>query len=112
MRTMTAGQLRARLGEALDRASAGERIGIERGHRLLAAIVPLRGGRGVIQPVGGRSRTRGSLVKPVVIDASAALAYLTGEPDAGRVEGELGARSVVLVPWVFWSEVINVLRAA
>ena len=38
---MTAGQLRARLGEALDRASAGERIVIERDHRLIAAIVPL-----------------------------------------------------------------------
>ena len=41
MRVITAGQLRARLGEALDRASAGERIVIERDHRRIAAIVPI-----------------------------------------------------------------------
>jgi prevent-host-death family protein len=41
MKTMTAGQLRARLGEALDRAAAGERVLIERDHRPIAAIVPL-----------------------------------------------------------------------
>ena len=38
---MTAGQLRARLGEALDRAAAGERVLIERDHRPIAAIVPI-----------------------------------------------------------------------
>ena len=41
MKTITAGQLRARLGEALDRASAGERIVIERDHQLIAALVPI-----------------------------------------------------------------------
>jgi antitoxin (DNA-binding transcriptional repressor) of toxin-antitoxin stability system len=41
MRTITAGQLRARLGEALDRASAGERIVIERDHHRIAALVPI-----------------------------------------------------------------------
>jgi prevent-host-death family protein len=41
MRTMKAGELRARLGEALDAASAGERLVIERDHRPIAAIVPL-----------------------------------------------------------------------
>ncbi len=41
MRDMTAGQLRARLGEALDLASAGERIVIKRDHRPVAAIVPI-----------------------------------------------------------------------
>jgi len=41
MRTITAGQLRARLGETLDSASAGERIVIERDHRVVAAIVPI-----------------------------------------------------------------------
>ena len=41
MRTITAGQLRARLGEALDLASAGERIVIERDHEPIAAIVPI-----------------------------------------------------------------------
>ena len=36
---VTAGALRARLGEVLDRASAGERITIERDHRPLAVLV-------------------------------------------------------------------------
>jgi prevent-host-death family protein len=39
MRAITATQLRARLGEALNRASAGERILIERDHRPLAVLV-------------------------------------------------------------------------
>jgi len=41
MRTITAGQLRARLGEALDLAAAGERVLIERDHLPIAAIVPI-----------------------------------------------------------------------
>ena len=41
MRTITAGQLRARLGETLDLAAAGERVLIERDHRAIAAIVPI-----------------------------------------------------------------------
>jgi prevent-host-death family protein len=36
---MTATELRARLGEALSRASAGERILIQRDHRPLAVLV-------------------------------------------------------------------------
>ena len=48
-------------------------------------------------------------MRPLVLDASAALAYLLGEPDAERVERELGARDVVLVPWIFWTEIINAL---
>ena len=41
MKTVTAGELRAKLGEVLDRASAGERIIIERDHHPIAALVPL-----------------------------------------------------------------------
>ena len=41
MRTVTAGELRARLGEVLDRASAGERIVIERDHTPLAVLAPM-----------------------------------------------------------------------
>jgi predicted nucleic acid-binding protein len=48
-------------------------------------------------------------MRPLVLDASAALAYLLGEPDAPRVKRELQARDVVLVPWLFWTEVINAL---
>jgi prevent-host-death family protein len=39
MRAISATQLRARLGEALNRASAGERVLIERDHRPLAVLV-------------------------------------------------------------------------
>jgi prevent-host-death family protein len=38
-RTVTAGGLRARLGEILDRASAGERIVVERDHKPIAVLV-------------------------------------------------------------------------
>jgi prevent-host-death family protein len=40
MRTVTAMGLRARLGEILDAASAGERIVIERDHKPMALLVP------------------------------------------------------------------------
>ena len=46
---------------------------------------------------------------PLVIDASAAIAYLTGEAAGVRVERALEPRRKALVPWIFWSEVINVL---
>ena len=41
MRNITASHLRAKLGEVLDRASAGERIVIERDHQPIAALVPI-----------------------------------------------------------------------
>jgi prevent-host-death family protein len=40
MRTVTAMALRARLGEILDAASAGERIVIERDHKPMAVLIP------------------------------------------------------------------------
>lgn len=40
MRSVTAMALRARLGEILDAASAGERIVIERDHKPMAILVP------------------------------------------------------------------------
>jgi prevent-host-death family protein len=40
MRTVSAMDLRRRLGEILDRASAGERIVVERDRRPLAVLVP------------------------------------------------------------------------
>jgi antitoxin (DNA-binding transcriptional repressor) of toxin-antitoxin stability system len=52
MRTITAGKLRARLGEMLDLASAGERIAVERDHRLIAVIVPPEDG----QQLEGKSK--------------------------------------------------------
>jgi prevent-host-death family protein len=41
MRTITALELRGKLGELLDAASAGERIVIERDHRPMAVLVSL-----------------------------------------------------------------------
>ena len=40
MRTVTAMDLRARLGQILDAASGGERIVIERDHKPMALLVP------------------------------------------------------------------------
>jgi prevent-host-death family protein len=40
MRTISAMELRRRMGELLDRASAGERIIVERDRRPLAVLVP------------------------------------------------------------------------
>jgi prevent-host-death family protein len=40
MRTVTAMDLRARLGQILDAASAGERIVIERDHKPMAVLIP------------------------------------------------------------------------
>jgi prevent-host-death family protein len=45
MRTVTPTDLRKRLGEILDAASAGERILIERDHRPLAVLVSVEAGR-------------------------------------------------------------------
>jgi prevent-host-death family protein len=45
MRTVTAMDMRKRLGEILDAASAGERILIERDHKPLAYLVSLDDGR-------------------------------------------------------------------
>ena len=45
MRTVTALELRRRLGEILDAAAAGERIYIERDHRPLAVLVSVEEGR-------------------------------------------------------------------
>ena len=45
MRTVTATELRLKLGEILDAASAGERIAIERDHRPLAFLVSVEDGR-------------------------------------------------------------------
>ncbi len=44
MRTVTAMDMRKRLGEILDAASAGERILIERDHRPLAYLVSVEEG--------------------------------------------------------------------
>src|SRR3990172_1691141 len=64
---------------------------------------------GMHRRVGTRRHGDGAPVRPLVIDASAALAHVVGEPDAARVEGMLRDRDDLLVPWIFWTEIINVL---
>jgi len=58
MRTITAMQLRRKMGEWLDRASAGERIVIERDHRPMALLVPYEDGTRLDQPDEGMIRRR------------------------------------------------------
>jgi predicted nucleic acid-binding protein len=46
--------------------------------------------------------------RPLVMDASAALTCLQGEPGADRVARLVKVRRP-LVPWLFWFEIVNVL---
>ncbi len=48
-------------------------------------------------------------MRTLVLDASAALTYLIGESEAQQVRRELETRDALLVPWLFWTEIINVL---
>ncbi|CAN5714813.1 hypothetical protein BH23CHL8_BH23CHL8_02050 [soil metagenome] len=48
-------------------------------------------------------------MRPLIVDASAALAYLLDEVGAEHAERKIKERSDILVPWLFWSEVINSL---
>ncbi len=57
MRTVTAMDMRRRLGEILDAASAGERILIERDHRPLAYLVSVEDG-GRLDAAGDEVRRR------------------------------------------------------
>ena len=45
----------------------------------------------------------------MVLDASAAIAHVREETGGARVERIINERDAVLVPWLFWTEVINVL---
>lgn len=56
MRTITAMDLRRKLGEWLDRASAGERIVVERDHRPMAMLVPYEEGQQLGENPEARTR--------------------------------------------------------
>jgi prevent-host-death family protein len=58
MRTVTAMDMRKKLGEILDAASAGERILIERDHRPLAYLVSVEDGQRLDPDEGDRRRRR------------------------------------------------------
>lgn len=61
MRTVTAGELRGRLGEMLDAASGGERITIERDRRPLAVIVSIEDAQRLDGPDETRARQLAAL---------------------------------------------------
>jgi len=58
MRTVTPLDLRQRLGQILDAASAGERFVIERNRRPLAMLVSIEDGRRLDEDVAERHRRR------------------------------------------------------
>jgi len=58
MRTVTAMDMRKRLGEILDAASAGERILIERDHRPLAYLVSVEEGEQMVRTDTGLRERR------------------------------------------------------
>jgi predicted nucleic acid-binding protein len=47
--------------------------------------------------------------RALVVDASAALAFLLGEAGANRVWSLVRQRRQVVVPWLFWYEIANTL---
>lgn len=58
MRTVTPTDMRKRLGEILDAASAGERILIERDHKPLAILVPVEDGERLDEAADALRRRR------------------------------------------------------
>ena len=85
MRTVTAMDMRRRLGEILDAASAGERILIERDHRPLAYLVSVEDG-GRLDAVSDEVRRRrlAAIDRLEVFAAEMAKKYppQPGDPDA------------------------------
>ncbi len=96
MRTVTAMNLRARLGEILDRASAGERIVIERDHKPMAILVPYEDGARLEPDHEERiARSLAALDRLAALGARLAKEYPTpsGVPDAAtliREERDVG----------------------
>ena len=83
MRVMTATELRARLGEALNRASAGERILIERDHRPLAVLVtPEDAARLDESPEDRAERKRRALARLAAFRDRMARRYPSGVEDS------------------------------
>ncbi len=87
MRTVTAMDMRKRLGEILDAASAGERILIERDHRPLAYLVSVEDGRRLDPDQDERLRRRlAALDRLVALGKEMAEKY--PPPDDGLTEVE------------------------
>lgn len=85
MRTVTAMDMRRRLGEILDAASAGERILIERDHRPLAYLISVEEGEQIVRGDGGlRERRMAALDRLEAFAAEMRLKHppQPGDPDA------------------------------
>ena len=85
MRTVTAMDMRKRLDEILDAASAGERILIERDHRPLAYLVSVEEGERVVRADSGlHERRMAALDRLVVFAEEMKRKYppQPGDPDA------------------------------
>jgi|SRR3954452_7410177 prevent-host-death family protein len=85
MRTVTAMDMRKRLGEILDAASAGERILIERDHKPLAYLVSVEEGRRIGSIDGERIKRRlAALDRLETFAAEMSVKYppKPGDPDA------------------------------
>ena len=85
MRTVTAMDMRKRLGEILDAASAGERILIERDHKPLAYLVTVEEGERVVRVDEGlRQRRLAALDRLTEFAAEMDRKYppQPGDPDA------------------------------
>jgi len=85
MRTVTAMDMRKRLGEILDAASAGERILIERDHRPLAYLVSVEEGEQMVRTdTGLRERRLAALDRLTEFAAEMKRKYppQPGDPDA------------------------------
>ena len=89
MRTISAMDLRRKTGEWLDRASAGERIVIERDHRPMALLVPYEDGARLDQPSEELLRRRRAALDR--LDAFAKRMAILHPPEPG----ELGAEAAI-----------------
>jgi prevent-host-death family protein len=89
MRTISAMDLRRKTGEWLDRASAGERIVIERDHRPMAVLVPYEDAVRLDQPSADMIRRRRAALRRLDDFATRmAIAH-------PRQPGELGAEASI-----------------
>ena len=90
---MTATELRARLGEALNRASAGERVLIERDHRPLAVLVSPEDAARLDESAEERTKRRMAALDRLAAIREAMVAGSAGEDAADHVRAERDARS-------------------
>jgi prevent-host-death family protein len=87
MRTVTAMDMRKRLGEILDAASAGERILIERDHRPLAYLVSVEDGQR-LDPDRDELLAQRIEVLDRLLERGEALRKIYPDPDDGLTTSE------------------------